>query len=194
MTHFSRTTRRTLALASVALLSAGLGTAATTEASAAAQSEIVIIDGYTQTVRESAGTPVTCPTNQVLLGRAHSGDENGNTTYYCGFILIDNEMVTVSAPIWSASQRESNSHFAAPGDQVLVGRQHTGDENGQTRYATASMSVGGRPVELTSYRWTPGQRESSSYSKAGPQEVMVGRQHSGDENGQTSYQYAKIAD
>ncbi|MFC7330285.1 hypothetical protein [Marinactinospora rubrisoli] len=191
MTHFSRTGKRALALVSTGLLSAGLATATATEASAA---EIIIIDGYTQTVRESDGVPVVCPTNQVLLGRSHSGDENGSTTYYCGLILIDGQVVQVSAPSWSGSQRESNSFFAAPANQVLVGRQHSGDENGQTRYATASMSAGGRPVELTSYRWSPGQRESNSYSKAGAYEVMVGRQHSGDENGETRYQYARIAD
>ncbi|WP_181874199.1 hypothetical protein [Marinitenerispora sediminis] len=136
MTHFSRTGKRALALVGSGLLSAGLATATATEASAA---EIVIIDGYTQTVRESAGVPVVCPTNQVLLGRAHSGDENGSTTYYCGLILIDGQQVQVSAPIWSGSQRESDSFFAAPVNQVLVGRQHSGDENGQTRYLYARI-------------------------------------------------------
>ncbi|WP_237101868.1 hypothetical protein [Nonomuraea sp. MG754425] len=165
-----------------------------TQAAPAHAAEIIIIDGYTQTVKESSGTPVTCPTNQVLLGRSHSGDENGSTTYYCGLILIDGQQVRVGAPTWSDSQRESNSFFAAPGDHVLVGRQHSGDENGSTRYATATMSAWGRTVELTSYRWSPGQKESSSYSKAGDYEVMTGRQHSGDENGQTSYQYARISD
>ncbi|WOX19905.1 hypothetical protein [Streptomyces solicathayae] len=43
------------------------------------------------------------------------------------------------------------------------------------------------------HHWTPGQRESNSYSNAGPSEAMVGRQHYGDENGQTNYQYATIA-
>ncbi|MEU7835961.1 hypothetical protein [Nonomuraea sp. NPDC049129] len=137
--------------------------------------------------------PVACPTDQVLLGRAHFGDENGETTYYCGLILIDGQRVKVGAPSWSEAQRESNSFFAAPQNEVLVGRQHSGDENGPTRYATASLSAWGRTVELTSYRWTPGQREGSSHSKAGDYEVMVGRQHSGDENGQTGYQYARIA-
>ncbi|WP_256725714.1 hypothetical protein [Streptomyces sp. IMTB 2501] len=179
---------------SAALLSGGLATTSAAEAHAAAASEIIIIDGYTQTVRESAGTPVTCPTNQVLLGRAHYGDENGNTTYYCGLILIDGQQVQVSAPNWSYSQRESNSFFAAPPNEVLVGRQHSGDENGPTRYAAASLSAWGRPVELTSYRWSPDQRESNSYSKAGEYEVLVGRQHSGDENGPTRYQYARISD
>ncbi|MFF0146241.1 hypothetical protein ATK36_1309 [Amycolatopsis sulphurea] len=193
MGSLSRIGLRALALACTAgILSAG--SAAVAVAAPSTTAEIIIIDGYTQTVKESSGTPVLCPTNQVLLGRSHSGDENGNTTYYCGLILIDGQQVRVGAPTWSASQRESNSFFAAPGDQVLVGRQHSGDENGSTRYATATMSAWGRTVELTSYRWSPDQKESSSYSKAGDYEVMVGRQHSGDENGQTRYQYARIVD
>ncbi|RJQ88275.1 hypothetical protein [Amycolatopsis panacis] len=193
MGSLSRIGARTLALACAAgILSTG--SAAVAVAAPSTTAEIIIIDGYTQTVKESSGTAVLCPTNQVLLGRSHSGDENGSTTYYCGLILIDGQQVRVGAPTWSASQRESNSFFAAPGDHVLVGRQHSGDENGSTRYATATMSAWGRTVELTSYRWSPSQKESSSYSKAGDYEVMVGRQHTGDENGQTQYQYARIVD
>lgn len=191
MSKFSRATKRAMAVVGAGLLSGGLITLTATEANAST-AEIIIIDGYTQTVKESSGTPVLCPTNQVLLGRSHSGDENGNTTYYCGLILIDGQQVRVGPPTWSASQRESNSFFSAPKDHVLVGRQHTGDENGSTKYATATMTAGGRTVELTSYRWTHGQKESHSHSKAGAYEVMVGRQHSGDENGSTHYQYARI--
>ncbi|MEU7900859.1 hypothetical protein AB0B45_49540 [Nonomuraea sp. NPDC049152] len=103
---------------------------------------IMIIDGYNQTVKESDGVPVTCPANQVLLGRAHSGDKNGNTTYYCGLIFID---VQVSAPYWSDAEREGNSSFNAPTGQALVGRLHAGDDNGPTKYATASLTAGGEP-------------------------------------------------
>ncbi|WP_433512989.1 hypothetical protein ACQP2T_56655 [Nonomuraea sp. CA-143628] len=186
-----RQIRTTLAALTGTVLT--LAIAGVSQATAAHAAEIIIIDGYTQTVRESAGIPVACPADQVLLGRAHFGDENGETTYYCGLILIDGQLVKIGAPSWSDAQRESNSSFVAPQNEVLVGRQHSGDENGPTRYAIASMSAWGRTVELTSYRWTPGQRESSSHSKAGDYEVMVGRQHSGDENGQTRYQYARIA-
>ncbi|MEU5869709.1 AAA family ATPase [Nonomuraea sp. NPDC047529] len=154
---------------------------------------IVIVHDYTEIVRESASTGVTCPTDQVLLGRAHSGDENGLTAYYCGFILIEGELVTVGAPQWSESQKESDSSFTAPGDQVSVGRLHSGDENGRTRFAAATLTVGGRVVRLTSYRWTETQREPYSFFKADAYEVMVGRAHSGDENGPTRHQNARIA-
>lgn len=183
-----RTTATLSALAAAALLTPAI------PASAHAPTDIEIVDGHTRTVRESAGDPVTCPANEVLLGRSHRGDENGSTTYYCGQIYINGGLVEVSSPTWSNAQRESSSHFEAPDDQALVGRQHTGDENGSTRYATASLTVGGQTVDLASYRWAPGQRESDSHSKAGENEIMVGRSHFGDENGQTQYQYASISD
>ncbi|MFF8618895.1 hypothetical protein [Streptomyces sp. NPDC015350] len=176
-----------LALAAAGLLSVTPGPATAVEAA-----DVVIIDGYNRTVKESTGTPVECPEYQVMLGRSHSGDENGNTTYYCGFILINDELVKVDGAAWTGSQRESDSLFTAPADQAMVGRVHSGDENGSTQHANAKMTWEGREVKLTSYRWTEGMRESTSYSKAGPGEIMVGRQHRGDENGTTSYQYAKV--
>ncbi|MEV5897424.1 hypothetical protein [Nonomuraea fuscirosea] len=64
--------------------------------------------------------------------------------------------------------KESVRHpVTCPTNQVLLSRQHSGDESGPTRYGTAAMSPWGRTVELTSHRWTAGQRESSSHSKRG---------------------------
>ncbi|MFI6504679.1 hypothetical protein [Nonomuraea typhae] len=179
-------------VAALAGVLSALAVLGVTEANAAQAADVVIIDGYTRTVNESAGTPVECPEYQVMLGRSHSGDENGNTTYYCGFILIDNEIVQVDGSTWTGSQRENDSLFTAPPSQAMVGRVHSGDENGPTRHANAKMTWEGREVALTSYRWTEGMRESNSYSKAGPGEIMVGRQHRGDENGTTWYRYAKV--
>ncbi|MFD1541601.1 hypothetical protein [Nonomuraea guangzhouensis] len=181
-------------LATLGALAAATLLTPTIPASAHAATNMEIVNGFTRTVKESAGIPVTCPPNEVLLGRSHSADWNGNTTYYCGRIYIDRQPAQVSAPIWSDEQRESSSHFEAPADHALVGRQHSGNENGPTRYAHASLTVGGQTVKLASYRWTPGQRESRSYSKAGEDEVMTGREHFGDENAQTQYQYARISD
>ncbi|MER6375537.1 hypothetical protein ABT255_46055 [Streptomyces mirabilis] len=48
-------------------------------------------------------------------------------------------------------------------------------------------------MELTSHRWTPGQKESDSYSKGNAGEVMIGREHRGDENGTTRYRYATVS-
>ncbi|RJQ81116.1 hypothetical protein [Amycolatopsis panacis] len=185
MGSLSRIGGRALALACTALI----GGAAAAVAEPGAAHRIIIFDGTVQAVRESSGAPFLCSVNQVLLGRSHNGDQNGGTTYYCGLVLVDGQQVTVSAPVWSTAQQESNSSFAAPADRVLVGQDSA---SGTTRYATATMSAWGRTVQLASYRWSPDQRESSSYSKGGDYEVMVGRQHSGDDHGQTRYQYAKV--
>ncbi|MFJ3231151.1 hypothetical protein [Streptomyces sp. NPDC086787] len=194
MSPISHLPSRALALVSAGLL-AGLATATGAEASPAPTADITIIDAYTETVQESAGTAVLCPTNQVLVGRRHIGDSDGYTTYYCAFVLIGGQPAKVSSATWSDSQTESSSSFTAtPPYRVLVGQQHTGDATGSTRYAYATMRAWGQPVALTNYGWTPAQRESSSYSHAGTYEVMVGRSHYGDENGPTRYQYAAVSD
>ncbi|MFF2852384.1 hypothetical protein ACFVT5_39690 [Streptomyces sp. NPDC058001] len=46
----------------------------------------------------------------------------------------------MSPPTWIDSQRESNSYFSAPPNEVLVGRQHSGDENGPTWYQYARIT------------------------------------------------------
>ncbi|WP_379570523.1 MULTISPECIES: hypothetical protein [Nonomuraea] len=53
-------------------------------ASAAAVT-IKVERAYAETVREWID-PFTCPTNTVLTGRSHYGDEDAPTTYYCSFV------------------------------------------------------------------------------------------------------------
>jgi len=147
---------------------------------------------YSQTVSESIAQ-FNCPPNQVLTGRTHIGDENRPTTYYCSTIFINNEQVTVHSGDWSGAQRESRSNYVAPLDQALVGRWHSGDENGLTRYRTGALYWQNRQVRLTGAAWTGQYQESSHTTYAGDNQVMTGRMHSGDENGKTWYQYATVA-
>ncbi|MFE2141537.1 hypothetical protein ACFXA3_07235 [Streptomyces sp. NPDC059456] len=150
----------------------------------------VVIEGDILRQKESSGRAVLCSDDQVLIGRAHTGDENGITTYFCGWVEIDGVPAQVGEVEWSEYQPENRSDFTAPLSKVLVGRHHYGDENGPTRYAFASLIWRGENVDLTSYRETQPQRESASESKGGPGELMVGRKHNGDENGPTLYRYA----
>ncbi|WP_338703383.1 hypothetical protein V2W30_39245 [Streptomyces sp. Q6] len=182
-------------LTAVAAVLLALPPVSATAASAgprAAQIEVVR-SSNAYVVVESSGHPVVCPSNEVLLDRAHVGDENGWTIYRCGSVFIGGTRVQVSAPKWSAPQMESDSVFTAGAGEVLVGRSHEEDEQGPTRYATATMTVSGRPVQLASPgRRTEWQPESVSNFLAMPGEVMVGRQHEGDENGGTRHLYAKV--
>ncbi|MBO3750521.1 hypothetical protein J5X84_30975 [Streptosporangiaceae bacterium NEAU-GS5] len=152
---------------------------------------IQVIPGVTTEVKESNST-FLCPPNQVLTSRQHIGDENGRTQYTCSRILINSELVTVSSDLENAVLRERDSNYTARADFAMVARSHKGDENGSTTYSAAAMSWHGRTVGLTNYRWTIPMRESSHIGQAAFNEVMTGRKHSGDENGNTSYQFATV--
>ncbi|MFD0885598.1 hypothetical protein ACFQ08_13670 [Streptosporangium algeriense] len=182
---------RTYGKAVPVLVAAAAAAALTVASPASAAVTIKVERIYQETVLERADA-FSCPANQVLTGRSHVGDENGWTTYYCSWILINGEQVEVHAGDWSASQRESRSSYSAPTDQALVGRWHTGDENGMTRYRTGALYWQGRQVRLTNLSWSGEYKESNHTVQAGYNRVFVGRSHSGDENGKTRYQYGTV--
>ncbi|GAA3000440.1 hypothetical protein [Streptosporangium longisporum] len=166
---------------------------ATTMASpASAEVTIKMERIYSQTVWED-GFQFTCPPNQVITGRSHYGDENKPTTYHCSRILINGEQVQTHAGDWTAPQRESRSDFSAPDNQVVVGRWHDDDENGDTRYRTAALYWQGRQVMLINGDGTGAYTESSHTWLADNGKVMTGRAHYGDENGKTWYRFATVS-
>jgi predicted RNA-binding Zn-ribbon protein involved in translation (DUF1610 family) len=137
-------------------------------------------------IQESNGTNYICPSGKVLAGRRHSGDENGTTRYLC--CSAGNPQATATSCAWSAYLKESsNIQFFCPANQYMVGRQHTGDENGNTRYYCCNLTQNGFQVPRSgSCVWSAGQQESNSHFQCIPDgKVLVGRQHSGDENGTT---------
>jgi len=76
-----------------------------------------------------------------MTGRAHDGDENGNTRYQCAYpLLIDDvRSILVTNPDQSPWVKESHSFFVAPANCCLTGRAHFGDENGDTAYTYMSL-------------------------------------------------------
>lgn len=161
-------------------------------ASATATVTIKVEQVYSETVSEPRAK-FTCPPNMVITGRSHYGDENKPTTYYCSRILINGEQAEVHTGEWSTEQRESRSSYTAPMDQAVVGRWHSGDENGMTRYLSGALYWQHRQVRLTDSAWSGDYKESSHNWQAGHNQVMVGRSHSGDENGRTQYKYATVS-
>ncbi|UGT44210.1 hypothetical protein LTV02_12805 [Nocardia yamanashiensis] len=135
-----------------------------------------------------------CPADRVLVGREHRGDENGKTRYrYARLVLGEgNDAVTatVTPGEWSSPMRESGSRFVAEDSRVLIGREHQGDEAGVTRYLVGTVEIDGQPVSLTDTGWSESMSESESQLVARDGEVMIGRAHSGDENGATQHQNA----
>lgn len=142
-----------------------------------------------------------CSFNRVLTGRCHSGDENGKTWFEDAELEAVDEsgnlvsgVITVSSSEWSEWAKESSGQgFDALNNHVIVGREHKGDENGQTRYATAIVRFNGKDCMTC-------DRVSSSLIKeskgiwccSDSERVLTGRHHTGDENGNTVYEYASL--
>ncbi|GAA2902798.1 hypothetical protein GCM10010517_68740 [Streptosporangium fragile] len=186
-----RTYSKAVNAAMVAVSAAVLAVISPAPAASAETVTIKVVPAYSETQQESVSWFV-CPTNQVLTGRSHKGDENADTTYTCSWIFINDEQVKVSIGDWSLSQKESNSSYSSPPDQALVGRRHALDENGPTLYRSASLSWRGKTVRLIDPVWTGDLKESNHNYQTDTQRVLIGRAHSGDENGNTRYQHAYV--
>lgn len=151
----------------------------------------------------------------VIVGRKHAGDENGYTYYLTGKpkifdVDLCNEVDEVRFAVFdrhnSDSFKQSNLNFTCEGNNVIVGRTHTGDENGFTTFVYAELAV--KKVNLIGkYNYSIGvvepkdsllfeesikiAKESNgewALSKLGEYYLpMVAMSHSGDENGTSTY-------
>ena len=151
----------------------------------------------------------------VIVGRKHTGDENGLTYYLTGKpkifdVDLRNEVHEVRFAVLdrynSDSFKQSNLNFTCEGNNVIVGRTHTGDENGVTTFVYAELAV--KKVNLIGkYNYSIGvvepkdpllfeesikiAKESNgewAFSKLGEYYLpMVAMSHSGDENGTSTY-------
>lgn len=151
----------------------------------------------------------------VIVGRKHTGDENGLTYYLTGKpkifdVDLRNEVHEVRFAVFdrhnSDSFKQSNLNFTCEGNNVIVGRTHTGDENGFTTFVYAELAV--KKVNLIGkYNYSIGvvepkdsllfeesikiAKESNgewAFSKLGEYYLpMVAMSHSGDENGTSTY-------
>lgn len=139
-------------------------------------------------IKESSGTYYTCPSSKVMTGRRHSGDENGTTYYHCCNAYRSGVQAVPYSLVWSSNIKESSgTAYTCPSAKVLVGRRHSGDENGYTIYQCAYLDFGGATyyTDSSTCSWSSGQKESSSNYVCAYARVLTGRQHAGDENGTT---------
>ena len=90
-------------------------------------------------LKESDGIYFVCPMNKIMTGRAHDGDENGQTRYECATASRAGRDLTVTLQAWSDEIGEANSVYNCPAGQFLVGRWHKDDENGPTKYRCAIL-------------------------------------------------------
>lgn len=158
-----------------------------------AQASVTVgVEGWGSWIKESSGITSWCGANRVLVGREHSGDENGRTRYRCGVLRVGNAQLALGSPEWTGDIKESNSSYGCPADQVMVGRKHRGDENGQTNYACSQIRWGQESTPMTAGTVAGPYRESASRFECADGEVMTSRKHQGDENGSTWYQCSSV--
>ncbi|MFY0255282.1 hypothetical protein ACDQ55_15140 [Chitinophaga sp. 30R24] len=162
---------------------------------------LIVVDrqSTSQSFKESNHS-FTCPTGTIMIGRHHSGDENGQTLYmYATLKAVDSSGNTVPGTFevensgWSSPQKESSSDFAAPRNQVITAREHQGDENGQTWYKTGQIYFNDRlcyiEPEGDDLKITVKESAGVWAKKDLP---IIHRKHTGDENGNTTYYFGKI--
>lgn len=145
---------------------------------------------WSDKIKESSGTWFSCQGNAVLTGRKHKGDENGDTEYQAADVFFpDAPEITTGDAEWSDWLKESDDKYVAPENRVITGRQHKGDENGDTRYRTSKIFYDGQQGQVLERSWGARQKESSDDWYLCPSmQAMTGREHDGDENGKTKYQ------
>jgi hypothetical protein len=138
-----------------------------------------------------------CPDGFVLIGRFHEGDENGATAYRYAPLAprpTAKLVVTTGDHRWSDWIKESTgTWFRAPTDRVLTGCEHTGDENGGTRYRTSAVYLDGELASVVDRSEGQKVKESESgWYEATKGRILTGRQHTGDENGLTVYETGSL--
>lgn len=146
--------------------------------------------------KESEDFMFEAPTNMVLVGRRHEGDENGETIcMYASLKAIDasgqrvNGTIEIVDEYWSGWHNENESGYQTPNGYVLLGRQHIGDENGQTRYKVGRILFNGKHTNiyatnsLIEYQFYV--ESQGVFFQTEPYFLYTGRVHGGDENGWT---------
>lgn len=85
------------------------------------------------------GNEVVCPSNKVLIGRKHVGDENATEYYTCANLQdVFGADLQVIPGTWTDDMDENDHTFTCT-DSVLIGRYHNDDENGETRYLCGTL-------------------------------------------------------
>lgn len=153
--------------------------------------------GTSSAIKES-NSEYIAPAGCVLVGRMHEKDENGNTVYkYAPLVADPNSGVklnyTLANQVWSAGIKQSQLTYNAPDGYAIIGRKHSGDENGATSFLIAQVLVDGKSIVSSTDPVTSGNIKESSgtwwvaNAMGTLMQVWTGTTHQGDENGNTTY-------
>ena len=184
---------------------------------------------YTETRTQSESSfSATCPANTVVISRYHSGDENGNSQLRCSTFAayysengnnrpcrgeqVRGVTITVEDRHWLDWKKESCKkdkgcdgqnpigYYKAPDGYVFTGREHSGDENGDSRWEVGRVYVSDgktkKPVTMYGYTNSGSYNEKhgengNGFSGKNGAYMMTGRYHKGDETKNSWYTSAK---
>ncbi|MCO1620147.1 MAG: hypothetical protein WBQ92_02445 [Pseudomonas alloputida] len=135
----------------------------------------------------------TCNAHQIIIMRSHYGDETKpQTTYICATFKHGATELNVKNDEWTPWFPENKGvWFTCPQDTVMTGREHKGDETGDTRYRCSQLMKGTQQMSIhKSTEWSDALDENSHFYLCNPGTFMVGRWHEGDEKGDTRYRCA----
>lgn len=131
------------------------------------------------------GSEFACTGDTFLVGREHSGDENGKTSYLCATGYQFGRPLTVSNRVLSGATKEAYSDYACPDNTVMTGRLHYSDENGDTYYECATLIGELGPLQVAPGPMSGSQPENNSKFECPQNTVLIRRKHDSDENGPT---------
>lgn len=134
-----------------------------------------------------------CPTNQVMTGRKHHGDEEEETFYKCGKVNQFGDLTTVKHKEYPPID-ENWSKFKCDKDTVMTGRKHEGDENDPTTYTCAELvDSWGNKIQVSNNAEMHGPYDEDAHEFQCPtNQAITGREHDHDENGDTRYMCAYL--
>lgn len=181
-----------------ALLALSLATVLTACAQAPAQhaprAQVTVEPlGWSQ-AQDEQNSKFHCPTDQFLIARWHEGSERGLTKYRCGKAFQYQAIPIKDPKLIQALHEAAGIEFICPKNQVMTGREHDGDENGETRYYCGTpMDYWDRPLQVIHDEWFWTPKEHLEHTAACPENMfMVGRYHKGDEEEPTRYLCARV--
>ncbi|MFK3726279.1 hypothetical protein ACI2KE_20945 [Pseudomonas monteilii] len=151
------------------------------------------LHNFSEHALEEYDSEFNCPAGKAIVMRNHKGDERDDTTYGCAELRQNGKTATFGNVTTSEAIKESGGHyFTCPPNQVMTGRDHDGDENGDTRYRCASPIVNGHALTVKpDPYWSFAEKEHESTFDCRPGKLMAGRWH--DEDDERGYSRVRCA-
>lgn len=147
----------------------------------------------------------------AATARYHKGDENGDSTMSFAMPTLSDNVKALGYDVWldlneevtlqESGKNTKTDELKVRDGVVVTGRRHVGDENGNTTYTLARVMVRKQlsegdycdlPCRTKDTKEIESKHESNANLISMPGYAIVGRKHSGDENGSTNTTFGRF--